>query len=236
MDPSGVLHVGAHTGEEALEYELHGWLPVSWIEAQSKLCIDLIKKLDPNNHQVIHAAVWEKSGITLEFNVSSNGQSSSILEFGTHASNYPDNVVLEKQIIETSTLADLDLDFTKIDFINLDIQGVELQALRGLGEKIASIKWIYTEVNREDVYQNCTKIDELDLFLRECGFKRVATRWCLGVGWGDALYARSGLSYRTNQRISQAMNYLKWYYTQIPRLPIRAIRRRIRMRALKTNG
>ena len=34
--PTGVLHVGAHLGEEASDYEKFGWAPVIWVEAPSR--------------------------------------------------------------------------------------------------------------------------------------------------------------------------------------------------------
>lgn len=79
------------------------------------------------------------------------------------------------------------------NFLNLDLQGAELMALRGLGERLSDVDYIYTEVNKKDVYQGCAKVEELDRFLTE--FTRVETLWCedggVDHGWGDAFYIRS---------------------------------------------
>lgn len=230
INPVGVLHVGAHLGEEALDYERAKWLPVIWVEAQEKLCTQLREKLDSKFHSVVCAAIWDESGVIIEFNVSSNSQSSSLLEFGTHSANYPENFVAEKYSVKTTTLSDLKLDHSSFDFINLDIQGVELQAIRGIGDKISSVSWIYTEINKEDVYENCTKIEDLDLFLNARGYTRIATRWCLGVGWGDALYSNQKGKYSIFQKIGQTLNFLSWYSTQLSRFPIRIIRRSYHLR------
>ena len=40
----------------------------------------------------------------------------------------------------------------QFDFINLDIQGEELRALRGLGDRIRGVRWIYCEVNKNPLY------------------------------------------------------------------------------------
>ena len=231
--PTGILHVGAHMGEEVQPYEENGWLPIVWIDAQPQLCTKLKEKLDPENHQVICAAIWDVSGVNLEFNISSNSQSSSFLEFGTHAENYPKNTVVEKYSLKTSTLSELKTHFHNLNFLNLDIQGVELQALKGLSEKISSISWIYTEVNREEVYVGCAKIDVLDEFLESKGFTRIATRWCLGVGWGDALYVRKVGGYTFRQKINQLRSFLKWYVSEVLRFPIRVARRNIRSKLIK---
>jgi hypothetical protein len=46
-----------------------------------------------------------------------------------------------------------------------------------------------TEVNRDEVYRNCAKIEELDNFLSSYGFVRVETTWDGGT-WGDAFYKK----------------------------------------------
>ena len=76
------------------------------------------------------------------------------------------------------------------DLINIDVQGVEKEALEGLGILINKANYIYSEVNKDRVYQNCTLINDLDLFLKQFGFKRVVTKWVRGDGWGDALYVK----------------------------------------------
>jgi hypothetical protein len=78
----------------------------------------------------------------------------------------------------------------RIDFLNLDIQGAELHAIRGLGHVSKHLNWIYTEVNWKHLYQDCPLIEEMDEELRTLKFKRIATRKVLRAGWGDALYIR----------------------------------------------
>jgi hypothetical protein len=73
---------------------------------------------------------------------------------------------------------------------NLDIQGVELRALKGMESYLDSIQYIYTEVNSDYVYKECCLITELDDYLGQFGFKRVETSWCDNTGWGDAFYIK----------------------------------------------
>jgi hypothetical protein len=73
-------------------------------------------------------------------------------------------------------------------FVNIDIQGAELQAIRGMGELLTWIDAIYSEVNKEELYEGCATVKEIDSYLKKFNFERVATRWVLGKGWGDALY------------------------------------------------
>jgi FkbM family methyltransferase len=190
--PKGVLHVGAHKAEEWPRYEEHSWTPVIWVEGQTELVEYLLQSLPKEDNEIIQAYVWSESGVEKTFNVASNGQSSSLLEFGSHAIDYPEIQFQEILTVRTKRLDDVLSDKPPFDFVNIDLQGVELEALIGLGQFIHQVKWIYTEVNRKEVYVDCTNVKELDLYLETFGFSRVATRWCLGKGWGDALYVQKG--------------------------------------------
>jgi len=55
---------------------------------------------------------------------------------------------------------------------------------------LSSIHYIYTEVNTDYVYKDCTLVSELDDYLFIFGFKRVETAWYLQTGWGDAFYIK----------------------------------------------
>ena len=70
----------------------------------------------------------------------------------------------------------------------MDLQGAEMLALKGLGDSINNLDYIYTEVNRLNVYEECSNIHDIDDFLSLQGFRRATTRWQWIEGWGDALY------------------------------------------------
>jgi FkbM family methyltransferase len=214
--PSGVVHVGAHLGEEALAYEEFGWLPVVWIEAQPELAQKLQESLLSPDHRVIQAAVWNVNNLVLKLNVASNSQSSSLLKFGSHSTDYPDIRFTNTIAVECKRLDALISPSEMPDFINLDIQGVEMQAIEGLGNLIENINYIYVEVNRREVYVDCTKVWELDNYLLNLGFKRVATRWYLKEGWGDALYIRNSKRKRRNvfQHARSIFSQLMFYLIQ----------------------
>lgn len=190
INPVGVLHVGAHLGEEVEEYEKFSWLPVIWIEAQPSLVKQLRSSLKSPMHRIIEAAVWNINDVSLKLHVSSNSMSSSLLDFGTHSNSYPDIKYIDEIEVLTKRLDSL-IEFDDMpNFINIDIQGVELKAIQSLGKLIERLDYIFVEVNRREVYKECTQVNELDIHLANEGFKRVTTRWYLKDGWGDALYIR----------------------------------------------
>lgn len=216
IKPNGVLHVGAHLGEEAMEYESFGWLPVIWVEAQPELVKALRNKLSKDKHQVFEAAVWDEDCVKMTFLMANNSQSSSLLNFGSHSKSYP-SVVMNKQLdVSTIRLDSLLIKNDIPNFANFDIQGVEGRAIMSLGRRIDGIDAIYTEVNRKEVYVGCMQIDEMDNLLKSEGFKRVAVRWVLGKGWGDALYLRTGVySLGSKSRVREFGYVFNFYRLQL---------------------
>jgi FkbM family methyltransferase len=196
--PTGILHVGAHLGEERSEYIANQWGRIGgvvWIEAQSDLCDQLKRNFDDSFpfETVINALAWNEDGRKKDFFIANNTQSSSLLKFGTHSELYPSIKTVKAIDLETSRLDSLLAEHSSLqqfDFVNLDVQGAELETLVGMGELLKQVRWIYSEVNFDEVYENCAKVKEIDEFLLKIGFKRLLTKKSARGGWGDALYVR----------------------------------------------
>ncbi len=231
ISPTGVLHVGAHLGEEASDYEKFGWAPVIWIEAQPNLVKILNSRLDPSKHKVIEAAVWEVDGETLKLHIASNSQSSSLLNFGSHTDSYPDITFVSEIDVSTKRLESVVKPEEMPNFINLDIQGVELSAIKSLGPLLDKVDFIYTEVNKVEVYEGCTLVKDLDRYLLANGFKRVSTRWYLKEGWGDALFIRSSKATKKSkiQTIFFVLFSVKFYGRQYTSRLFQFFKRSIRL-------
>lgn len=58
----------------------------------------------------------------------------------------------------------------EIDLLWMDIQGAELLAIRGLGNKIRNVKFIYTEVEFFEIYKNQPLFKDVKGFLENSGF------------------------------------------------------------------
>lgn len=180
--------MGAHEAEEAHDYERLGFGSVVWIEAQPNLIRKLNLKVAPPS-RVIHALVWNQSGVKMNLQVASNGQSSSIFDFGTHKKSYLNiemNSFIELTTCRLDEILPLDMSF---NFLNLDIQGAEFEAMEGLGSRLAKFDYVYTEVNRAQLYKGIKEVGDIDWFLANRGFRRVATVWTK-ADWGDAFYLR----------------------------------------------
>lgn len=194
MNISGILHIGAHKCEELNKYKQHGLTnnKIIWVEGNPNL-VKFISNMDDTIiiKNFICCDTDENESI---LNISNNGQSSSILELGTHKKHYPyikyiDTIKVKNKRIDTMYKED-NIPNTFANFLNIDIQGAELLALKGTGKILHNFDYVYLEVNRDYVYKNCALIKEIDDYLFKFNFKRVETKWT-HENWGDALYIKN---------------------------------------------
>jgi FkbM family methyltransferase len=190
----GILHVGAHHAEEAESYRTCGVDNVIWVEADPDTFNELQNKISNyKNHKSYCFAASDIDGQEVDFHVASNGESSSILEMDKHKIHHPHISVVNKKTVKTKKIDTFfnDEKFNPCDFnfLNLDIQGAELLALKGMENSLNDIDYIYTEVNTDYLYKDCAKIEEIDLYLSKFGFERVETKMT-EYQWGDAFYMK----------------------------------------------
>tara|TARA_B100000886_G_scaffold283253_1_gene207509 strand:- start:82 stop:819 length:738 start_codon:yes stop_codon:yes gene_type:complete len=191
---TGIIHIGAHQLEELADYLKGNVNNVIWIEANPNKYDFINNKLKKYENMVLGKfAAGSKNGYQI-LNLANNGQSSSILELGTHLISYPKINYDSKIEVEIKKLDNwLDENFKNkklYNFINIDIQGYELEALKGMTNQLKIADYIYLEVNFEQVYKNCAELKEIDKLLIKFGFQRVALRKT-NAGWGDAFYTKN---------------------------------------------
>ena len=192
----GAFHIGAHECEELPFYNRLGLdnKDVVWIDAIPSKVEQARQKNIPN---VYNETITDQDDAEILFNISNNGQSSSVLQFGTHAHVHSSVVYVDK-IRQKSVTIDTffqrnKLDASKYNFWNFDIQGAELLALKGAISSIQYADALYLEVNVDELYKDCALIGEIDSFLANYKFERVLTN-ITSYGWGDALYIRNKLT------------------------------------------
>lgn len=185
----GVIHIGAHYGEEHLHYKKHNIENLSYFEPLKKNFKVLEEKIKDKSLLFNIALGNDNSQIDMFVESNNNGQSSSILKPILHLNQYPYIVFNEVETVQMKKLDDVGLVIGNYNLINIDVQGYELEVFKGASKILDSIDYIITEVNRDEVYENCAKVDQLDLFLKNYGFERVETSWD-GHTWGDAFYLK----------------------------------------------
>lgn len=197
IQPTGVIHIGANTGQEAAAYYAANIHRSIWIEPIQKVFEELQKNIGNYKDAVaFNECVSSLDGMSVDFNITdNNGESSSFLKMGTHATVHPSvkvvNVIpmITKRV--DTLFAENKIDISGYDFLNIDIQGAELFALKGMGQLLSQIKYAYLEVNKEELYKDCALIGDIDAYMDRFSFKRVETQWAGDTGWGDAFYIKS---------------------------------------------
>ena len=191
MNISGVIHIGAHYGEEIPEYLKNAIQNIVVFEPLSKNFDILEKNLvnlnaDIKGYQVALGSKKQKATMFLSDN---EAQSSSILKPKVHLTHHP-NVKFEGvEEVDVEVLDDYNI--TDCNFINIDVQGYELEVFKGSSKTLNYVDYIYCEVNRGEMYEGNAMIDDIDEYLGTYGFERVETHWPTEwYKWGDALYIK----------------------------------------------
>jgi FkbM family methyltransferase len=189
---NGVLHIGAHHGQEYTEYIKNNIENAIFFEPVLETFNILQSNIkDPRVVLVNKALGSESKKISMNIEKNNGGMSSSVLSPKLHLEMYPHIKFTEKQEVDMITLDPYMKevsDYKKFNFINIDVQGYELEVLKGSSETLLNIDYIMTEVNLQEMYENCVLINQLDLFLKKFKFTR-KEMWNNNA-WGDALYIK----------------------------------------------
>jgi FkbM family methyltransferase len=190
MNIAGVIHIGAHYGEEVLNYVNAGIDDIVLFEPLENN-FNILK----NNISTINAningycvALGNKNENVNMFLSSNDLESSSVLKPKIHLDLHPDVVFFGQEEVEMKKLDDFFL--TSYNFINLDVQGYEMEVLKGAEKTLENIDYLYCEVNRNEVYEGNAYIGEIDEYLSNYKMRRVETSWWYDGPWGDALYIK----------------------------------------------
>jgi len=194
IDITGVIHIGAHYGQEYSHYKKQGIENMMFFEPLKKNFSVLSSNIDKTDKvKLINTALGNMEGeIDMFTETANNGQSSSVLEPQDHLKQYKNIKFDGKETVRINKLDNIFYDRSNYNFINIDVQGYELEVFRGAITALKTIDYIITEINRAPLYKDCVLKDELDAFLLQHGFVRAETYW-VGKTWGDALYLRDEL-------------------------------------------
>ena len=186
--PLVIFEIGSCEGEDSIKYSR--LFPNGSIFSFEPLPdnIELIEKnilkYEVNNILVFNKAVSSSNG-TADFFVSSGRPDNAIdsdWDYGNKSSSLlaPANhkqlvnfIKFERKIeIETITLKSFCLanNINHIDFVHMDVQGAELMVLEGAEDFIESVKIIWLEVSKLDIYKDQPLADDIAAFMKKNNF------------------------------------------------------------------
>lgn len=187
---NGVIVVGAHYAEEHADYVAAGIKRFAYIEPCAAAFNVLKNKFSAHHHiQLFNVACGDVEGEQVMYTGSQNeGQSNSLLKMHKHLQIHPGITLPNTEPVTVKRLDSLGLGHKGYQLLVMDCQGFEGRVLKGATETLKQVNYVYTEVNKDEVYQGCTLVNELDELLYE--FDRVETGQWVGNAWSDALYVR----------------------------------------------
>ena len=192
--PQGFIQVGAHLGKEVEIFKnFNKKANIHLFEPQKELFQKL--KLKYGNDQYVslnNLALGEiKQMQTMYKDINNDSQSSSILEPKEHLK-YHSYIEFKKDNKEKIYVDTLDsFNITDANILCIDVQGYELNVLKGSKTTLNNIEAIMVEINRKELYKGCPHVSEIDNFLNDFNYIRIVTKWWKKtIPWGDALYIK----------------------------------------------
>ena len=188
---TGIIQVGANIGQEIpilTKYAKNIYLFEPLTEAFNTLKENISKY---KNIKIFKFALGEKDEMK-KINISNTNfsASSSFLKPSLHLEYFPEIEFDSYEEVQIKRFDSIDSKFVA-NFLILDVQGFELNVIKGFGENIKNIDFIYTEVSIEELYENSVLIQELDIELNKLGFIRTNTKLASNKPQGDAVYKKS---------------------------------------------
>jgi len=179
-DRKRVVYVdgGAHDGQVARTFSKHyDNLEVHAFEPN----IDLLPALTANLANTpgkIHSAAIGSACAEMSIHINASPMTSSLLPRGDYGKRYFETAI---QTTETRTVPIVTLDawskkenIDHVDILKLDLQGYELEALRGARKLLnRGIACIFTEINFVPLYEGSALFSDIDLLMREHGYRLV---------------------------------------------------------------
>lgn len=185
-----VVHVGANVGEELKFYKDIGATKIFFFEPRKEALSELMKNCEAYQDSLdISIYPFGLGSNKEEKLIYSGGQSSSFLAPKIHLQIHPGIQFTAGNILSVRRADQILPDNLHIDMLNIDVQGFELEVLKGLGNLLNNTKLIYTEINTAELYEGCPTLEFLDAYLFSFKFKRVRTELYVRE-WGDAIYVK----------------------------------------------
>lgn len=191
--PHGVIHVGAHLGQEVPLYRRWRLAHIHLIEPQPSACATLQRRFGRSRDVHIHeCAIAAQSAIlpmyAEEPDSPNLSASASLLRPEKHLTDYPHVTLSTVPSFDVQAVPLDSLAINDADLMVIDTQGFELEVLKGAHNTLSRIRWLIVEYWQNEAYANVPREEELVSFLTARGFQpRLKT---FDRTFGDYLFVR----------------------------------------------
>jgi len=190
IETSVLIHVGAHLVQEAEIYNAHKFEKVIWVEAFPPVYDLAREKLEKyNNQTILQAVCWSQPEVEIPFHVSKGQFSSSALDMKWHKIFWPGSGMVETLNIKSTTLDIISKSESSISVLNIDVQGAELEVLKGGIATLTKCEYIFLEISLRELYKNQPLFHDIHNFLTLKNFQLLDYEINPETGDGSSLYA-----------------------------------------------
>ena len=186
IKPKTLIHVGAHLGQDNHQYELLGVQEIFWCEADP-VCTSFIRAKYPRS-KVVEGVFWSEAGVIRDFWIMQDRAQNSLFN--------PKMEVGKLDSIKVSTTT-LDSEFANIKFelplmMVLDVQGSELEVLRGAIQILPRVDYLVCEITELSRTSNfSTRLIDVENILKPFGFKKSIKRQSHSGEYYDQLFIKA---------------------------------------------
>lgn len=187
----GVIHVGAHHGEEYEAYLKYGIKDMIFFEPVAYNFAQLKKNIsEDDNIKLFNLAIGNDTCERKMYIETRNDRNScSILEPYIVSDMYPWITFDSFETVHLDKLDNIEFDRNLFNVLNIDVQGYELEVLKGAVNTLKHIDILYIELNAVEMYEGCGLVSDIDEFLID--MTRVIDNINVNGRWGDGLYIKN---------------------------------------------
>lgn len=202
LNVRGVIHVGAHLGEEAPFYDAIGIFRQIWIEPVPPIYAKLVEQLPKRpDVKAFQAACAEAPGRKkMVISESWEAQTHSLAKLKRQVELHPWHKQVDEVEVEVVRLDDLleknQVNVKDYNLLVVDTQGAELETLKGAEKTLPHMDCVVAELGTVELYEGMALEDEVNAWLAARGFYPRGGHWFgprVGYksAYGDVIYLRT---------------------------------------------
>ncbi len=189
VNPDLVMHIGGHRGQDGHSYQIimKDESRIIWAEPDITNAQVIQRKFPAQ--KVITDVFWSEKNVEINFYKTKDSEKSSAKK----PIDQLIETVVEEITLRTTTIDNEMPKDTEKCLLVVDVQGGEIEVLRGGSGSFNQVKWIVLEVTSKGVeYENVPTETQLDLLLKSEGFRKSISRISHNGDYKDQLYLRDG--------------------------------------------
>jgi FkbM family methyltransferase len=195
---TGIIHVGACTGEELEEYTNNGVKKVIWIEPNPNNYKELVNNVKDSGieNYTFEYACADTDDLDIDFHVlydpGNKGCSSLFYPKSRIIGMYQETIKVKSIRLDT-LMENNNFDLDHFQLLDMDTQGAEIMVMQGASKVLNHVNYVCAELTFDSIdYHDVPMSEQIINFLDLNGFAHVGTQ--MGEShWGDGYFVRRSL-------------------------------------------